>query len=336
MSGVPMMWGAGAGTAAYAAAFCAGVAVWLAMGQERGLRRARGLALAGAAVPEVVPPWVRWRAWVTVRVRPEWWCAAAGVPVGLAGRSVLPLILGVLAVPLVGRVLRGRRARQERAARVEQVIALCAGMASEVRAGRQPADALAMAARDTGALAAGAADAAVLAAARFGGDVPGALREASRGPGAEGLAGLAACWQVAVDSGAGLAEGLDRLEAALRAQRDQQADLQTKLAPARATAVMLAVLPAVGLLMGTALGADPLGVLFHTPAGIGCLVVGAVLEGVGLWWTGRIVRAAEGPVRGRASSAGPVSSSRLSLSPAPSSAPAPAASLVPSGREERW
>ncbi len=296
MSGaVTVVWG----TPAYAAAFCAGAAVWVAAGRERGMRRARVLVAGGASAPEAVPPWVRWTAWVRVRARREWWCVAVGALVGLAGSSVLPLILGGLAVPFVGRVLRGRHARRVREARAEQVIALCAALASEVRAGRQPAGALSVAARETGGLS-GGADSAVLAAARFGGDVPGALREAARGPGAEGLAGLAACWQVAVDSGAGLADGLDRLETALRAQRDQQADLQTKLAPARATAAMLAVLPVVGLLMGTALGADPLGVLLHTPVGIGCLAVGGVLEGAGLWWTGRIVRRAEGPVRGQA------------------------------------
>ncbi|MFI6941255.1 type II secretion system F family protein [Streptomyces sp. NPDC050418] len=290
------MWG----TPAYAAAFCAGAAVWLAAAQESGLRRARGLVAVGALEPVVMPPWERWWAWVRVRARPEWWCVAAGAAVGLAGRSVLPLVLGGLAVPVVARVLRRRQAAKERAARAEQVIAFCAALGSEVRAGRQPADALAMAARDTGGLGAGAADAAVLAAARFGGDVPGSLREVARAPGSEGLGGLAACWQVAVDSGAGLAEGLDRLEGALRARRDQQADLQTKLAPARATAVMLAVLPVLGLLMGTALGADPLGVLLHTPAGIGCLVVGGALETAGLWWTGRIVRRAEGATHGKA------------------------------------
>ncbi|MEU2875785.1 type II secretion system F family protein, partial [Streptomyces sp. NPDC007070] len=145
--------------------------------------------------------------------------------------------------------------------------------------------------RDSGGF--GAAEAAVLAAARFGGDVPGALAAAARRPGAEGLRGLAACWRVAVDQGAGLAAGLDRLEAALRADRDQRCDLRAQLAGARATAVMLAGLPVLGLLLGTAMGADPLHVLLHTGAGLGCLVVGGVLEGVGLWWASGIVRRAE-------------------------------------------
>ncbi|CAM5447966.1 hypothetical protein SALBM311S_11068 [Streptomyces alboniger] len=92
---------------------------------------------------------------------------------------------------------------------------------------------------------------------------------------------------VAPVSGAGLAAGLDRLEGALRADRDQRADLRAQLAGARSTAVMLAGLPALGLLLGTALGADPLHVLLHTGLGLGCLLVGAVLEGLGMWWATR-------------------------------------------------
>lgn len=160
-----------------------------------------------------------------------------------------------------------------------------------MRAGRQPGEALLGASRDSGGL--GGAQAVVLAAARFGGDVPGALTDAARRPGAEGLLGLAACWRVAVDRGAGLAAGLDRLEGALRAERDQRADLRAQLAGARSTAVLLAGLPVLGLLLGTALGADPLHVVLHTGAGLGCLLVGGVLEGVGLWWVLRIVWGAE-------------------------------------------
>ena len=82
-------------------------------------------------------------------------------------------------------------------------------------------------------------------------------------------------------------------QAALRAERDQRADLRAQLAGPRSTAVMLAGLPVLGLLLGSALGADPLHVLLHTGAGLGCLLVGGVLEGAGLWWALRIVRGAE-------------------------------------------
>ncbi|MYQ44671.1 hypothetical protein GTW40_06245, partial [Streptomyces sp. SID4985] len=139
----------------------------------------------------------------------------------------------------------------------------------------------------------GEAQATVVAAARFGGDVPGALALAARRPGAEGLLGLAACWRVAVDQGAGLADGLDRLDGALRAEHGQRADLRAQLSGARATALLLAALPVLGLLLGAAMGAHPLRVLLHTGAGLGCLAAGALFEAAGVWWSSRIVRGAE-------------------------------------------
>lgn len=274
-----------------AAAVCAGSAAWLVVGRDRRLRRARALLVGGG---EAVPGDAAWRR-VTVavggRVRQEWWALAGGMVIALLGESVVPLILGAAGVPLIRRVRRGREARLERERRAAAVIALCGALAGEVRAGRQPGEALRTAAG--GGLGLGDARAAVLAAARFGGDVPGALEEAAREPGAQGLLGLAACWRVAVDRGAGLAAGLERLEGALRAERDQRADLRAQLAGARSTAVMLAGLPVLGLLMGSALGAAPLRVLLHTGAGLGCLAVGGVLEGAGVWWALRIMRGAE-------------------------------------------
>ncbi|MDX2698435.1 type II secretion system F family protein, partial [Streptomyces ipomoeae] len=220
-----------------------------------------------------------------------WGGPVGGGVIGLLGASALPVLAGVAGVPLLRRVRRAAAERRARDRRGDAVVALCAALAGEVRAGRQPGEALTRAARDSDGL--GEAQAVVLAAARFGGDVPGALADAARQPGADGLRGLAACWRVAVDRGAGLAAGLDRLEGALRAERDQRADLRAQLAGSRSTAVMLAGLPVLGLLLGTALGADPLHVVLHSTAGLGCLLVGAALEGAGLWWALRIVRGAE-------------------------------------------
>lgn len=264
---------------------CAGAAAWLFGGRSP---RARLLFSGGAIGP---PPWRRSALRMRERLRPEWWCLAAGLMVALLGASPVPLVAGAAGVPLAGRLRRAGAARRERERRADAVIALCGALAGEVRAGRQPGEALLCAVRDLGGL--GAARAGVLAAARFGGDVPGALSDAARQPGADGLLGLAACWRVAVDRGAGLAAGLDRLEGALRAERDQRADLRAQLAGARSTALMLAGLPSLGLLLGTVLGADPLRVLLHTGPGIGCLLLGGALEGAGLWWALRIVRGAE-------------------------------------------
>ncbi|MFD8568722.1 type II secretion system F family protein [Streptomyces sp. NPDC059639] len=267
--------------------------VWVVRVREAEARRVRAVfgEVAGVAAGPA------WRSagegwWTWVRGRPEWGCAVAGAVIGFAGASPLPLVLGVCAVPAAARARRGRAALRMRERRGDAVIRLCEVLAGEVRAGRQPGAGLAVAVRESDALS-GAGSASVMAAARFGGDVPGALRAAAGEPGAEGLQGLAACWHVAVDRGAGLAAGLERLADALRAERDQRADLRAQLAGPWSTAVMLAGLPALGLLLGSALGARPLRVLLHTGAGVGCLVVGGALEAAGLWWALRIVRRAE-------------------------------------------
>lgn len=363
---------------------CLGAAVWLWGGRRSGMRRAQVLLAGGGVVGVGPPPWRRLTGElrrVRGRLGFEWWAAAGGLVLAVLGASVLPVAAGAAGVPLLRRVRLAREERRVRERRADAVIALCAVVAGEVRAGRQPGEALVRGVRDfeeagvaggggakpsarrtsragagpggmrggrgssggpgSGVPAFGGAgsrgwgsgvpafggvgsrgwgsggsafggvgsggsvfgappfgglgetQAALLAAARFGGDVPAALAAAARRPGAEGLLGLAACWRVAVDQGAGLAAGLERLEGALRAERDQRAELRAQLAGARSTAWMLAALPVLGLALGAALGADPLRVLLHTGTGWGCLLVGGLLEGVGMWWATRIVRGAE-------------------------------------------
>ncbi|MEU8707225.1 type II secretion system F family protein [Streptomyces sp. NPDC048565] len=268
---------------------CAGLAGGLAVSRDPGVRRARVLMTGrsdeqrGAAVLATVH--------ALFAGRREWLCAPVAAFLALLGESVLPLLAGAVAVPLVRRWLRRRAQRREREEAADAVTALCGAVVGELRAGREPGQALLAAARDAGAL--GAAEPAVLAAARFGGDVAGALRHAAAGPGLGGLAGMAACWRVAVDGGAGLAAGLALLEKALRGERRRREELRAQLAGAWSTVVVLALLPAVGLGLGAALGANPLEVLLHTPGGLVCLVTGGLLEGAGLFWASRIVRAGE-------------------------------------------
>ncbi|WP_234351436.1 type II secretion system F family protein [Streptomyces sp. XY413] len=290
--------GAGLPLPLFAGVLCAGAAAWGIAGCDRVSRRAR-VVLVGGGRPPVCGPPRRELLLGAVRVRAvrwrEWACLVAGLLIALLGGSVFPLLAGGAAVPLVRRWLRARARERARSARAAEVVALCGAAVGELRAGAQPGQALTAAIRRTaaGPGGPGAAEAGVLAAAAFGGDVPGALRQAAREPGAEGLAGMAACWRVSVDGGAGLAAGLDRLEGALRAERDRQESLRAQLAGARSTVLVLALLPLVGLLIGTGLGADPLRVLLHTPMGWGCLLAGRVLEAMGLLWCRRIVRAGE-------------------------------------------
>ncbi len=228
----------------------------------------------------------------------EWACVPVGALLGMATWSLVPVGAGAVGVPLVRRALR-RRAERAAAERVSAAVStLCGVVAGDLRAGRPPHAALADAVE--AADWPGSPDLAeiarlLLSAARFGGDVPKAMRAAARcGPGAQGLGAVSACWQVAVDGGAGLAAALDRVATALRAEADQREDLRAQLAGPRSTAVLLALLPVFGLVLGTGLGADPSAVLLHTSAGLACLVAGTLLEWGGLAWTARIIRGAEG------------------------------------------
>ncbi|MFH8479697.1 type II secretion system F family protein [Streptomyces sp. DSS69] len=306
------MTGVAAGHAAHVAALFAGVAVWLMAMREPGVRRARVLFVDGP-----VEPWRAWRGWSWLLKargpaveRREWWCVPVAVLLAVLGASVLPLVAGAVAVPLVRRWLRGRAGRRQCERAADMVAALCGAVVGELRAGQEPGQALLAGLRECaaegesqvrggaggrGGAWLGDAETAVLAAARFGGDVPAALRQAADGPGLGGLSGMAACWRVAVDGGAGLAAGLDRLERALRADRRRREELRAQLAGAWSTVVVLALLPVAGLGLGAALGADPLRVLLHTPGGLFCLAVGGCLEAAGLLWACRIVRGGEAP-----------------------------------------
>jgi tight adherence protein B len=213
--------------------------------------------------------------------------AALVVPAGPVGAAVA----AVLAV--IGR--RAHRARRAgRALQVERTAAAeaMAVLAAELRAGRPPGVALSNASHvavgPTAAALAEAGSASGLGA--LPAEVLHRAADASAVP--ELLRGLAVCWQVCQGSGSSLASAVDRLEDGLRAEQECRDEVEAELAGPRSTALMLAVLPVFGLLMGAGLGAKPVHTLLHTPLGSVCLAVGVALDLVGVWWTGRIVRAA--------------------------------------------
>jgi tight adherence protein B len=93
---------------------------------------------------------------------------------------------------------------------------------------------------------------------------------------------------VAEGSGAGLASALVSLADSARAAERVRRELHAGLAEPRATAMVLAGLPLLGLLLGTALGADPLSWLLGSSAGRVVLCLGLGLELLGAWWAWRI------------------------------------------------
>ena len=202
------------------------------------------------------------------------------------------------AVAIVSIVLGGARstrvARRHRDAERNQAVEACAVLAGELRSGRVPAEALTAAAAVATGPSAVALEAAG-SAARLGGDVPAALAVGAKASAVPAfLFGLAACWRVCNATGSGIAAAVDRLEQALRAEQEQRRAVDAELAGPRASAALLAVLPAAGVGLAAGLGADPVHVLLYMPLGLVALSVGLGLDLLGLWWTGRLVEAAGG------------------------------------------
>jgi len=199
----------------------------------------------------------------------------------------------ILAVTAVGVAMFGvrqwrgavrHRRLHERRRLVSEAIGL---MSAELRAGILPQRALAGLAPEFGFLAPAAR------AADLGGDVPAALRTASHDAGAELLTELSGAWLVAERAGAPLARVLDRLEETARGDLEIEREVQSGLAPARATGRLMAVLPVFGLALGSGMGGDPVAILTGTYPGALCLASGCALACLGVTWVERIASSAE-------------------------------------------
>lgn len=106
---------------------------------------------------------------------------------------------------------------------------------------------------------------------------------------------LVAAWQLAEQTGAPLADVLERLDADLRSGERARTLALAQTAGARATAMLLAALPVAGLGLGYAIGVDPLGVLLHTPLGAVLALAAVALQLAGLAWSSRLSRVATTP-----------------------------------------
>ncbi len=195
------------------------------------------------------------------------------------------------------RSVAGLRRERRRSRDVGDIVDGIRTFGRELRAGADPAHAAAQA-----------------ATVSRGSAVP-LLRSLAAGPGASGapVGGVAAEPQSA---GAATSAGATAIAARLRAaclvserhgvalrpqveaiaeslSRGQRAsaDRQAQLAGSRMSGWVLTALPALGLLLGAGMGADPIGVLAGGGIGGILLVVGTALTCGGLLWSARIARA---------------------------------------------
>lgn len=221
--------------------------------------------LVVAAVVVSLPGPARWTRLVGERRRDIQWAPALPstraligyVALGAVGIVVVAGPVAALAVGVYGVLaVRGfgqRRTAQAAIRRRSRTVDTLCSLAADLRAGLPPA--------------AGS---------------PATLDE----PRVAELAGAA--WTLAEQTGAPLADLVERIEADVRAADRARSSAAAQAAGARATAWLLAGLPLGGILLGYGIGVDPLAVLLHTPLGAACAVGAIVLQVGGLTWADRL------------------------------------------------
>jgi len=223
---------------------------------------------------------------------PAWVIAAAIVGTGVAAAqlSLVALAGGVAAIVATWLWWSARQRSLRRAAASDAVVEITFAVAGELRAGRTPAEALAIAATIDGPLADSMLAAA--AAVAVGASAAEELVRASAMPGAERLRYVASAWRVAESSGGRIAVVLERLGEGMDRDDELRQELDAALAGPRATMVLLAALPLFGLALGQAIGARPLQLLLHRPLGWGLLGAAVMLDAAGVWLSRLIARSA--------------------------------------------
>ncbi len=244
--------------------------------------------------------------------------AAAVVVTASTGAGPVAFAAAVLSA-LAARMWLQAPAARRAAVAADSVPEMLIALAAELRAGRSPTEALravaahvpeafrdAFSAGASPSLERGRVAANVLEVPipTQGSDQPtghavhaaAVLRALAATPGAAGLALAAAAFEVASQAGAPLADVLERVADGLRADALVRQRTAALLAGPRSTAVVLAALPLVALVMGQGIGARPLTVLAG-PVGWACLGLGVPLLVAGVAWTDMLARRVERAVQ---------------------------------------
>jgi tight adherence protein B len=219
---------------------------------------------------------------------------SSGLPlVGLSAGLVVAVVASTVGQALDGRSVRARRRQLRSALRM---------LRAELVAGaREPEALLAASGTETASSAAGIGDrfrrAAVVAGA--GGDVAAVFASTGRTGAVErsvsrsvdqDFAPLAAAWHVRSRCGAALADLVGKAENDLMAADERWREADAAMAGPRSSAGLLAGLPLVGLGLGSAMGAHPVGWLLGTTPGAILLLLGVTFDAIGLMWMQRLVR----------------------------------------------
>lgn len=200
---------------------------------------------------------------------------------------------GCVAGCVTAEVVSARRGRAEGRRRIELDLAVSL-LCAELDAGSSAPAALEAARAASPTYAAG------FDRIRAGIDSAGSPSAPLSGPmppldvGAE-LRPIAAAWRLAGSAGLPPAEALRRIRADLASRRDADRQVAAAVAGPRSSGTLLAILPLLGLGLGTVMGARPVAVLFATAGGRLLLCAGTLLEVAGVWWTRRLIASVRAP-----------------------------------------
>lgn len=211
--------------------------------------------------------------------------AGAAALAGFVLAGPVGAVAGTACVPVARWSLHRRRTMRARRQREADVAEGCVTLAGEFASGVPAAQALGAVAAEWPDLFGPAAGRAAL-----GGDPADALRETATMPGAGALRAVAAAWEVSERTGAGLAAALVAVADSVRAEATVRREAEAQLASVRATARLMACLPAATLLLFSTGDGDAVGFLTRTAAGIACLVLAVLFVVGGLVWVDRVSR----------------------------------------------
>lgn len=200
--------------------------------------------------------------------------------------AVVAVTLGGVGVFALGQIQRARVRRQLASIRAETT-EMIEVLAASVRAGMTPR----LAVRRWGQefpVAQG-----LRTVADTAGDVAISIQAISRQPGRSALAAVASAWTLAEQSGIPLSVVLDRVATTARENRELDRDVQSSVAPARSTARMMAALPAMGLVLSSGMGVNPMAMLTSELLPAVSVAIGIGLACVGVVWIDGIADRAE-------------------------------------------
>jgi tight adherence protein B len=211
----------------------------------------------------------------------------ASVVAGWLVAGVGGAVAATLLAATARRQLRTRTENRESLIAVDGLVEALRSFVASLRTGAHPASAAESAAEDAHAETA-AAMRAVGAAARLGGDVTVVLDTARSPALATALGRMATAWQLAQRHGLPLADVLDAVRRDLEQRARFTRQVIARMTGPKSSALVLSLLPLLGIALGEAMGAGPLLLLTGTGLGQVLLVMGVTLLCAGVVWSSRI------------------------------------------------